>query len=248
MAAPRKHLSRAPIEEALIDFRVRAPEGLSSTGLLPLAEQVVDRYPIKEELRSFTTTLQLQQGVTTPPQTAERATGWVLRSPDRLCVVQASIQGFTFSRLRPYTRWDEVWAETLRLWQVYVAVAQPLEVTRLATRYINRLQLPIGAGPEVYLSAPPVIPAPAPSAIQGFLSRVQTFDPGQRASAIITQAMEPGVASVGASLLLDIDAFQLVTLAPGDPQKIELVVGGLRALKNIIFFASITEAAAENYQ
>ncbi len=46
------------------------------------------------------------------------------KTPDRLNVAQFRRDGFTFNRLRPYTKWEEIRPEALRLWQLYTAKAK----------------------------------------------------------------------------------------------------------------------------
>ena len=41
--------------------------------------------------------------------------GYVFTSADGKQVVQYRLDGFTFSRLRPYTRWEEVFAEAQKV-------------------------------------------------------------------------------------------------------------------------------------
>src|SRR5258708_35248458 len=77
-------------------------------------------------------------------------------------VAQFRIDGFTFSKLEPYTTWEEVFAEASRLWQLYVAKAQPPEVIRVAVGCINRLRVPGPADRSEDLAAPPLLASPSP--------------------------------------------------------------------------------------
>ena len=66
--------------------------------------------------------------------------------------------GFTFSKLRPYSDWENVLAEAQRLWTHYTTVA-PIEFAhRLAVRYINNFSIPAGRGIQEYITDPPVVP------------------------------------------------------------------------------------------
>lgn len=241
MATPRQHLAHAPIEEALIDFRVRPAPGVALLQLDPLAESLANLYPNRQNLRSFSATIQF--GPDAPlPQRLDSENGWLLRSSDGHSVVRITLEGFTFSRLRPYTTWEEVLAEAYRLWLLYAAIAHPLQVVRLATRFINKEQLPAGVDAASILIAPPVLAPPSPRQIRRFVTLVEVHDPARGASATVIQSMEP--APAGATILLDIDAYMAVPLAPEAPE-IRPFLESLRQLKNAIFFASVTESAVE---
>ncbi|MBZ5551041.1 MAG: TIGR04255 family protein [Acidobacteriia bacterium] len=152
----------------------------------------------------------------------------------------------TYNKLEPYTTWEEVFSEAYRLWHLYIESAKPLDVTRLAVRYINRLRLPAPVQLSKYLAAPPVLPPPIPQTIREFLTRVVVFESEHNSSAIITQAVEAALDPTLTPVLLDIDAFREATIAPGDPLMPQMFEE-LRRLKNDIFFASITEHTVEMY-
>ena len=63
--------------------------------------------------------------------------GYLFTSVDGRQVVQARLDGFTFSRLKPYDKWESLRDEARELWQHYVQIASPETVTRVALRYIN---------------------------------------------------------------------------------------------------------------
>jgi len=178
------------------------------------------------------------------PTQVHSAVGWVYRAD--AAIAQFRVDGFTFSKLEPYTTWEAVFGEADRLWRIYVQRAQPVEISRLAVRYINRLRLPAPVELGQYLEAPPVLPPPIPQAVREFLTRV-VVEAGNGASAILIQALEASLDPATVPLLLDIDAFREVSLLPDDPS-IGQIFEQLRRLKNDIFFASITKRTVEMYE
>ena len=167
------HLNKAPIVEAIIDFRVKLPSDFKLEVFHPLRTQLGEEYPGFEEQQIIEQTIRQEAG-----HAAEFSTrvsgihGHRLISKDRKNVVQLRRDGFTFSRLPPYTRWDEVFGEAWRLWGMYVEAAKPVEVSRIAVRYINRLLLPLlFSNPEEYLKAPPVTAEGWPAEMSAFLTR-----------------------------------------------------------------------------
>jgi uncharacterized protein (TIGR04255 family) len=247
--AEYRHLARAPITEALIDFRIQGQADASAIedalrGNTGLGYQRVG--PI------FNSAL----GVSFNPEESNAAVstqpikmlGARLHSPDQRYVAQFSIEGFTLSRLPPYETWGTLLAEARRIWPIFVGAARPTSIARVATRFINELQLPLKPGEdfEDFLTTKLLIPDPAFSRTTGYLLRYETIDSEADATIICTQVLRPSD-SGRASVIVDIDAFA---------QRRFEVVGDsawgylrqLRDIKNRVFFNLITEKCAELYE
>jgi uncharacterized protein (TIGR04255 family) len=244
MARPRVHLENAPIVEAVIDFRVLRQEQVSAETFAAIEASIGGHYATKQQIQTIQAEFGLDNGRLLDRAQTQTLLGW--RYQTQTEIAQFRVDGFTFSRIEPYTTWEAVSGEAFRLWAIYREIAKPTEVTRIAVRYINRLRLPAAANLSEYIEAPPVLPVPIPQAVREFLTRVSVDDSMRGASAVIVQALEPRVDQSAISLLLDIDAFRIVKLAPDDPSLLEMF-GQLRSLKNDIFFASITERTVEMY-
>lgn len=246
MARRRQHLRNAPIVEAAIDFRVLQRDGTTADTFAGLQPLLGSQYSQAVLLHSVEARFGLEQGKSIAPTATTSAIGWQYRAGS--LVAQFRVDGFTFSKLEPYTTWDEVFAEASRLWQLYVTKAHPAEVIRVAVRYINRLRIPVPAELREYLEAPPTLPPPSPQRLRQFLCRIAVDDPVRDASAVVVQASEALIGQQAIVLLIDIDAFKDdLSLGPTDPSLHETFMQ-LRDLKNEIFFASITEKAVEMYE
>jgi uncharacterized protein (TIGR04255 family) len=186
----------------------------------------------------------INAGQVLEPKQVQMAIGWVYTGD--AAIAQFRVDGFTFSKLEPYTTWEEVFGEAGRLWEIYVQTARPVEISRVAVRYINRLRLPGPAELRDYLEAPPVLPPPIPQTVREFLTRVVVEDTQHASSAIVIQALEASFDPAIVPLLLDTDAFRDVSLPPNDPS-VPAIFEALRRLKNDIFFATITERTVEMY-
>ena len=247
MARPRSHLTNAPIAEAVIDFRVLRRDEIGPGRFEGLLGRIGGDYDRPSEMKSIHARFGIEGGRPVEPTQLQAAVGWMYQAPTM--IAQFRVDGFTFSKLPPYTTWEEVFGEALRLWNIYVETAQgsqPLEVSRVAVRYINRLRFPAPADLGEYLEAPPVLPAPIPQRIREFLSRAVVHDPERDLSAILIEALESPLDPDAVQVLLDIDAFREAAFAPGDPS-MRGTFEQLRTLKNQIFFASITERTVEMY-
>jgi uncharacterized protein (TIGR04255 family) len=246
MARRREHLRNAPIVEAVVDFRVLRREEGSPDRFAGLQSTIGLQYSQATLMQSVEAQLFLSQEKGPSSSAVAAPIGWQYRADSM--VAQFRVDGFTFSKLERYTTWNEVFSEALRLWEIYIRVAEPAEVVRVAVRYINRLQIPVPAQISDYLVAPPLVPPPISQQLRQFLCRFVIDDVRRNASAVIVQASEPLVGPAAITLLIDIDAFkENLAAAPEDPRLPEMFLQ-LRDLKNEIFFASITERTAEMYE
>lgn len=245
MARPRVRLSRAPIVEAVIDIRVAPVANLDPGSFAAAHDGLKADYPNLSPMRSVQATF----GLGGEDITQRRAdVGMVFRSSDGRTLAQFRADGFTFNRLEPYTDWPTVFGEAQRLWHLYAALRPETRATRLAIRYINRMTIPEGASLAEYLTTPPTFPEALPQQLREYLLRVVVQDAERQLSAVIVQALEPGIEQGTGAILLDIDAFRELR-RPLEPADDEIVrtFGELRDFKNQIFFASITERIAEHY-
>lgn len=240
-------LKKAPITEALVDLRVKLQSEVNVKSIDSIHEPIKKEYPEKQEQRMSQIQLELKVGedLVKPPST--KIIGYRYISSDKKQIFQARLDGFTFSRLQPYTNWEELRDEVHRLWLLYKEITLPDLITRVALRYINNLNIPLPMKDfSDYLTAPPVVPEGLPQGVSSFLTRVVIQEPSIGASAVITQALEPVVGEV-APVILDIDVFKF------RPEGIEEkdawdTIERLRYFKNQIFFKSITNKLKEMYE
>lgn len=235
-------LSNAPITEALIDLQVKLPDGGDPALFDLFLEETKSDYPNQKAQKR--TQYKVQPTSTSGPLEPKgtQVYGYQCFSSDGVQVVQARIDGFTFSRLKPYTTWDDIKSEAYRLWTLYTKIFQPEFVSRVAVRYINNLQIPMPISDfSDYLTAPPIVPKSLPQTLSSFLTRNVILMPTQNTQVIITQALENIISdSKPAPVILDIDAFKLTPEGINDVIAWE-VLEQLRLVKNNVFFDSITE-------
>jgi uncharacterized protein (TIGR04255 family) len=242
------HLSKAPITEALLDIRVEAARETTLTTLAGFHDFVRDRYPQREERRFEQIELQLDAVGGTRFSRAGAATGYLMKAPSNEKVVQARLDGFTLNKLRPYETWELLRDEARELWDTYVRVASPQRVTRVALRFINRLELPLPlpSFKEYVLTLPEVAPS-LPQELADFFMRLVIPKPEIDAAVILHETLAPPNDPDHLPMILDIDAFATVALDPASPEvwsRLEL----LRDFKNEIFFGSVSERCVEMYK
>lgn len=248
------HLDRAPIVEALIDFRVRPRDGFDTKDLEPLRQSISAKYGNFQQKRMIKAELgfRLEQGVVAAAPPANPATdtlmGFRCESSDKRYVLQANVDGFTVSRLTPYDRWESLRDEARELWDKYVAQVKPTSVVRTAVRYINRLELPSPVDFDDYLTCGPKIPADLPQACAGFVSRVVVPFGDEGIQIVITQALQPfDQTNLKVPVLVDVDVFVEHVFDVSEDGYWQMLEK-LRVLKNRGFFGSITRKTVELYK
>ncbi len=243
-------LKNAPIAEALIDLRTEFAVETSEEAYERFFEQIRARYPSRQRRSEMVTLITAPPpGQTSTSETQHRFAGYVHLSADGGYAVQARRDGFTLSRLRPYESWAALRAEAERVWPEFVAELQPERVTRAAVRYINQIDLRFPS-PELkdFFTTYPEVGPQVTTDLAGFLSRLAFAVPAARAHVIVTQATQPIQDGVPrASILLDIDVFRQDVL-PTAGSALWPVLDTLRAVKNDVFFGSLTPKALELFQ
>jgi uncharacterized protein (TIGR04255 family) len=246
MPIPRP-LKNPPITEAVIDLRIKPRVGFHVSDLEPVIRALNDEFSERAEIRMRELMFAFEVDAEKMSSRRHDAVGYRLRSPRTNHVVQISLNGLTFSWLRPYSTWGALREAALTVWEIYAAEVQPEGVIRAAVRYINHISLPLPIlDLRDYLPMSPNIPEHWPQSMSGFLSRIAVVEEEPADQAIITQTSERGADPQTMTFLLDVDCFTNRALP-----SISLVpetLDRLRILKNRIFFDSVTELLLERFE
>lgn len=247
-----RHLRNAPITEAVIDLRVTptvTPSQLDVERFSSLPTEIRERYPQTKPIRTAGFEFGLVEGqpkIKLPQDLGIYAYRFEAADGKQIAIFKRD--GFSFSRLSPYTDWQSVSSESRRLWEAYTKMAELKSITRIAVRYINHLKLPLPMSDfKDYLTAPPHVPRKAPQVVSSFLTRVVVHDIERQLDANIIQAMERSPTPDSIVVIIDIDAYKLGEF---DPKSDEIwdILSQLRVLKNEIFFSSIRERTARLFE
>jgi len=247
--ARARHLANAPITEAIIDWRAKLRADFAPDAFKPLKESLRSQFPVMEEQRGMQAVLEVKSGGLATSETKDFGVrGFFFRSTDRKEIAQFRIDGFTFNRLAPYTKWTELFPKALELWRTYLQIAKPDVVTRLAVRCVNHIRIPDrDIDFDDYLAAGPKVPPELPQIIGGFLTRVVVMDPPKGIGANVTQALESALDQRFTTIIMDIDVYKVDEWQPDDPgvsETFEL----LHEFRNRVFFSHITEITAELFE
>ena len=120
-------LKNAPIQEGLIDLRATFGSIPTELTFKAIGSDLIDSYSEGVAIQGAEMQFQFSDtGLFHHAATSYR--GLMLTSKDSGFVFQAQIDGFTLSRLRPYSTWNQLFDEAKKLWNVYAKHAEPSSV------------------------------------------------------------------------------------------------------------------------
>jgi uncharacterized protein (TIGR04255 family) len=237
----------APITEAVLDIRVRLPKESDLATLERFQEHIRERYPQKRVRKGWQGEIRFtpEQGLAVGPTSGDTI-GFLFASDDNRQVVQARLDGFTFSRLKPYESWESLRDEARALWEQYRELARPEGITRVALRYINRIEIPLPFGDfkDYILTFPEIAPG-LPQGLSNFFMMLVIPKADIEATAVINETMEPPSDKV--PLIFDIDVSRVGAFDVGS-EEYWRYFEQLRNFKNDIFFGSMTDKAKELFR
>lgn len=212
----RQHYERAPIIEALIEIQVRLAPEATAEPLLKLALGAEREFPTSKPMLQGNIDVALAP--TTDPKVAasSRTFGHEFRTANGTEVLRARLDGFSYHRLEPYTHWED-WSPRARTWWAkYLDIARPEEVTRLAVRYVNRLNIPDGAELGEYLLTTPEVAPGLPQALSRYSMHLAIPYQDNDQALIIRQATVDRPAEFAGHILLDLEVTRSVRARPTD--------------------------------
>ena len=227
----------APITEAVIDIRVACPNGFDADKLKGLSESLRTEFPEQQEVFA----VEIRGSPETEPIMTRTKVGYRLIHRDKIVVVSAQTLGFGVSKLAPYDRW-EAFRDTARpLWDAYRKVVQPEQITRVAVRYVNRIDMPLPLNDfSTYFRTIPEIGAGLPQGLNGFFMQLQIPYEDIHAVLQLNMALTPPPKGDLVSVILDLDLSNSVDIPQGE-QELWQYFEQLRLKKNEVFEGCITD-------
>ena len=235
------HYPNAPITEAIIDIQVET--GATVDALDPIQGGEEAAYPTVEKMTANTGALMFRPDMSPIAHATSQPIGYLARSQDGLQIYQARSNGFTFSRLARYPHWGVFSAEARRLWDKYRTVTKPSAITRVAVRYVNRIDIPLPVKSfGDYLRTAPQLSPDLPQGLSGYFMQLMIPLTEIKCEGIINQALiEPAKPEV-VSVVIDSDIFRAVE-RPAEEEQLWGLLEQLRTAKNTVFEACITDEA-----
>lgn len=249
------HYSKAPILEAIIDLRVVPLDGFD-VGQFATLKAALGEDTQVEHLDFEQWHFQIGAGHNADEANIEHAAspaGFIFTSADERRILQARLDGFSFIQRAPYERWESFRDKARRLWNEYRSLYPFETVSRVALRYINRVDMPLDESREIdlsdYLKVLPTDPFDSSINVRrGFFMQLQVQQSDLKCELILNQAMAPPPDENTCSVLLDFDLFQERSEQPWRADEDDHVwdfLEKLRVRKNDLFEASVTPAFKE---
>ena len=240
-----KHYPNAPITEAVIDIQLTSQ--VSSDQLAKVNDGQGD-YPTSDQLNATSGAMLFGPSANTFTTSTSQPIGFISRSNDNLHIYQARTNGFTFSRLAPYPHWSVLRSEARKLWKPYRDLVKPTSITRVALRYVNRIDIPLPVNDFAdYLRTHPVVSSELPQGLFGYFMQLVLPLPEIKGTAIINQTIIPPHVPNVVSIVLDIDINRMTDI-PQDDDSLWLLFEQLRNTKNHVFEACITDKTRSLFQ
>lgn len=238
-----EHYGHAPIVEAVLDIRVSSDRPPTLSVLESIQREFNADYPKRSNRVQMTS--EILAGDSVASSMSQRQIGFLFASDDDRQVFQVRLDGFSVSRLAPYDRWGTFVAEAKRLWAAYRQTVKPTAATRLALRYINRINLPLPVRDfGDYLRTLPEISPDIPQGLAGYFMRLEIPQDEIGTMLVLTEALLPtSAADETVGVLLDSDVFRPVNIT--DDLEIWSCFEELRLKKNEVFEACITDKTRE---
>jgi uncharacterized protein (TIGR04255 family) len=241
---------KAPITEAVIDFRVESRPEVKVKDLKKAVHGRKAAYPKQEDIILFEAQgkFQTRPGPSASANAQHKRLGFKFTSQDGKQVWESRINGFTFCRLAPYESWELFREEAKQLWTVYRNEFHPRKVTRVAVRYINRINIQAERVElKEYFRTSPEISPDLPQLLEGFFMQLRLPQADLQAQTLINQTIVEPSNTGAISVILDIDVFRHSDV-PQEEQEIWNFFERLRVCKNVIFEACLTDKTRELFQ
>jgi uncharacterized protein (TIGR04255 family) len=238
----------APITEALIDIRAQLAASVTMADLESLHARIKTEYPDKKTRKRFEGRFEIKDDKGSVKTSGVQEDGYLFTSADGKQIAQFRLDGFTFNRLRPYSRWEDMYQEARRTWEIYRNGVKPVLVTHIGVRYLNSIGIPSKTFDyDDYFTATPRIPQALPQILQHFFTRVMIPFADHGATAIVIQTPSGRPDPVNTDIILDVEVICEHSFEPRDERMWE-AFGNLRKIKNDVFFSHITERTKELFR
>jgi uncharacterized protein (TIGR04255 family) len=244
--ARERHLSRAPITEAVIEIRVELTRRLGTADFDTLRQTFEAEFETVVEQREIEALLRFDVGTGPDQQAIDQGVRRLLfRSDTRNDILIVGEGRFAYVKLRPYSSFERIRSRAQELWTRYSEVVPVEHATRLGLRYINQFGIPAHRSFTDFLTVP--VQSPETVLTDNVTKEFSQLDLTDRLVGISARFVRVVESLNGtAEVIIDTDAFREGRLPFGANvwERFE----ELRQMKNRMFFGSITETAAQEWE
>jgi len=165
-----RHLSRAPVIEAILGCQADASQNWDAGIVRAGLAQHFPNFPEVQEQRQFESQVVIGPGRDPEASTTVHPVeAFIIRRSDMTEAVQIRRDGFAFSQLQPYPGWDRFIANALGQWEAFRAWFGMDSPFSVFVRFINKVSYPAdGFKLGTYFEDPPHSPPGTNWGFRGF--------------------------------------------------------------------------------
>lgn len=241
----RRHYRNAPIVEMVLEIAVELSPRPPEIDLRRFGEREKG-FTFENELHQFESQFDFDASkpvLAASASTRQELLGYQFRNSADNRIITVRFNGLSFSKLQPYSSWDEVRPEAEAVWARYAQTFPIQRILSLGVRYINRLDLPLPVEnlKDWVLTGPDIAPGISQE-IAGFTMELQLpqRDLG-RTLATVRQAVVVPARKGVVSIALDIDLRRQLDATPADSASLWTLIRDLHDRENVIFESSVTD-------
>lgn len=233
-----------PIVEAVFDIRVSNTQIHDVREIESLKNTLLSEFPISNKRVNFQGKIELNvKEDKISSSGASNISGYIFSNKENNRKIQFRTDGYTCNLLNPYSNWSEFSRLGHKYWKVYKDYAKPDVITRIALRYINKIELPLeNLNFEDFLKSVPIIPTSMPQTFDNYFLQMNILCDHKDVKARISQTFENSESNY-LPFIIDIDVIHHLIIPSAD--SLEQEFNKLREIKNKIFEDLITDKTRE---
>lgn len=234
-----------PIKEAVLDLKFVFEKEVGAELFEELYTKLQKEYPRKEVLNMQTVAFKIgntANNESNQVNAQQRLQGIRLTSVDGFYIVQLKTDGVTFSRIEPYLGWSNFLPEAEKVITAYVEVLKPKYINRLATRFINLINIKETTFDiSEYFKTMPVLANGISADIKGFFMRQVLESKNDGVTAIINQTTQTVLQNETAGIVFDIDVYKQDINIQFKSKEYNELITKLKDFRSKIFEESLTD-------
>jgi uncharacterized protein (TIGR04255 family) len=239
--------NKPPIIEAVIAIHFATP--LADKEIDTFSRKLKKAFPFSEDI----IVLQATYNARTKEHVSNiQKLGYKLSSADRTRLIMIQAPQFGVIQQAPYSGWDTFNQEARTHWDALTKIVGRKPISRVSTRYINRIDIPVGATGVVdlhkYFHVGLSLPDYAKRmSLQTFAINSSLLNSSEQYVSVLQVAAAQSPLIDHLSFTIDID---IATTGPVEPRDDKLweLIGTLRKRKNDLFEACITQDTRNLFQ
>ena len=240
----RRVYPNPPIIEAICELRFVESDDWNITLPGRLYERLQTEYASKpSQIRAITAELGISQDQKHSVNVENQLGSVQLSSKDNRHVIRVSPDSLSIHTLAPYEGWDDFAPRIMRVMDNYVDIAEPVGVSRLSVRYLNRIVIPeTSFSLSEYFTAAPTSPNVSDLSISAFLWRNELEFSDAPISVVMNMATVESEAGTSA-FMVDLDVNQQWdTSGLLKPEDVSDAIDILHEREGLVFEGTITDS------